>query len=109
VVFCGDLNVAHTRSILANPKSNRRNAGFTDEERANFSGLLARGFTDTFREFEKAPGTTRGGARWATAARVTSGGASIISSPAKSCAPPQARLDQPRGDVGATIARWDLN
>jgi exodeoxyribonuclease-3 len=55
VVFCGDLNVAHTEIDLKNPKSNRRNAGFTDEERANFSTLLAKGFLDTFREFEKGP------------------------------------------------------
>jgi exodeoxyribonuclease III len=56
VIFCGDLNVAHTEIDLANPRSNRRNAGFTDEERENFSRLLARGFVDTFREFEKGPG-----------------------------------------------------
>jgi exodeoxyribonuclease-3 len=56
VVFCGDLNVAHTELDLTNPKTNRRNAGFTDEERRNFSALLARGFVDTFREFEKGPG-----------------------------------------------------
>ncbi|MFT3869069.1 MAG: exodeoxyribonuclease III [Nibricoccus sp.] len=56
VVFCGDLNVAHTEIDLANPKTNRRNAGFTDEERASFSALLAEGFVDTFREFEKGPG-----------------------------------------------------
>ena len=55
VVFCGDLNVAHTEIDLKNPKSNRRNAGFTDEEGANFSTLLAKGFLDTFREFEKGP------------------------------------------------------
>ena len=53
VVFCGDLNVAHTEIDLANPKTNRRNAGFTDEERGNFTSLLAAGFTDTFREFAK--------------------------------------------------------
>ncbi|MGD1031516.1 MAG: exodeoxyribonuclease III [Opitutaceae bacterium] len=56
VVFCGDLNVAHTEIDLANPKSNRRNAGFTDEERANFSRLLDSGFVDTFRAFEPEPG-----------------------------------------------------
>jgi exodeoxyribonuclease-3 len=56
VVFCGDLNVAHTELDLTNPKTNRRNAGFTDEERANFSALLAKGFVDTLREFEKGPG-----------------------------------------------------
>ncbi|MFT3783103.1 MAG: exodeoxyribonuclease III [Nibricoccus sp.] len=56
VVFCGDLNVAHTEIDLTNPKTNRRNAGFTDEERESFSKLLASGFVDTFREFEKGPG-----------------------------------------------------
>ena len=56
VVFCGDLNVAHAEIDLTNPKTNRRNAGFTDEERANFSTVLASGFVDTFREFEKGPG-----------------------------------------------------
>ena len=56
VVFCGDLNVAHTEIDLSNPKSNRRNAGFTEEERQSFSTLLEHGFVDTFREFEKGPG-----------------------------------------------------
>ncbi|MBL9214809.1 MAG: exodeoxyribonuclease III [Opitutaceae bacterium] len=56
VVFCGDLNVAHQEIDLTNPRTNRRNAGFTDEERNNFSALLAKGFVDTFREFEQGPG-----------------------------------------------------
>lgn len=56
VIFCGDLNVAHREIDLANPRSNRRNAGFTDEERAGFDGILAAGFLDTFREFEPGPG-----------------------------------------------------
>ncbi len=56
VIFCGDLNVAHAEIDLANPKTNRRNAGFTDEERDNFSALLASGFVDTLREFAKGPG-----------------------------------------------------
>ncbi|RDU69388.1 exodeoxyribonuclease III [Helicobacter brantae] len=51
VVVCGDLNVAHTEIDLKNPKTNRRNAGFTDEERAKFSELLESGFIDTFRYF----------------------------------------------------------
>lgn len=51
VVFCGDLNVAHEEIDLANPKSNRNNAGFTDEERATFDALLKAGFIDTFRHF----------------------------------------------------------
>lgn len=49
VVFCGDLNVAHEEIDLKNPKSNRKSAGFTDEERAKFTDLLSAGFTDTFR------------------------------------------------------------
>lgn len=49
VVFCGDLNVAHKEIDLKNPKTNRKNAGFTDEERGKFTDLLAAGFTDTFR------------------------------------------------------------
>ena len=51
VIVCGDLNVAHQEIDLKNPKTNRRNAGFTDEERAKFTTLLASGFTDTFRYF----------------------------------------------------------
>ena len=49
VVYCGDLNVAHNEIDLKNPKSNRGNAGFSDEEREKFSQLLAAGFTDSFR------------------------------------------------------------
>ena len=51
VVFCGDLNVAHREIDLKNPKTNRKNAGFTDEERGKFTDLLAAGFIDTFRYF----------------------------------------------------------
>lgn len=56
VVFCGDLNVAHTEIDLANPKANVRNHGFTIEERNGFSALVRAGFVDTFREFEKGGG-----------------------------------------------------
>ena len=49
VVYCGDLNVAHEEIDIKNPKTNRRNAGFTDEERAKMTELLASGFADTFR------------------------------------------------------------
>ena len=49
VIACGDLNVAHTEIDLKNPKTNRRNAGFTDEEREKFSALLDAGFIDTWR------------------------------------------------------------
>ena len=51
VIFCGDLNVAHKEIDLKNPKTNRKNAGFTDEEREKFSQLLDAGFVDTFRYF----------------------------------------------------------
>ena len=51
VIFCGDLNVAHKEIDLKNPKTNRKNAGFTDEEREKFSQLLDAGFIDTFRYF----------------------------------------------------------
>ncbi len=51
VIFCGDLNVAHQEIDLKNPKTNRKNAGFTDEERGCFSRLLEQGFVDTFRYF----------------------------------------------------------
>ena len=49
VVYCGDLNVAHEEIDIKNPKTNRRNAGFTDEERAKMTELLGGGFVDTFR------------------------------------------------------------
>lgn len=51
VIVCGDLNVAHEEIDLKNPKTNRKNAGFTDEEREKFTILLDSGFTDTFRYF----------------------------------------------------------
>ncbi|HEY4416678.1 MAG TPA: exodeoxyribonuclease III [Verrucomicrobiae bacterium] len=68
VVFCGDLNVAHTEIDLANPKANVRNHGFTIEERGGFTAFVNAGFVDTFREFEKGAGhytwwSPMGGAR----------------------------------------------
>lgn len=51
VIYCGDLNVAHNEIDLKNPKTNHKNAGFTDDERAKFSDVLESGFTDTFRHF----------------------------------------------------------
>jgi exodeoxyribonuclease-3 len=56
VVFCGDLNVAHTELDLAHPQANRGKKGFTDEERAGFEAFLAAGFVDTFRMFEPGGG-----------------------------------------------------
>ena len=51
MIYCGDLNVAHNEIDLKNPKTNRRNAGFTDEERNCFSKVLENGYVDTFRYF----------------------------------------------------------
>lgn len=51
VILCGDLNVAHNEIDLKNPKTNRKNAGFSDEERGKFTKLINSGFTDTFRYF----------------------------------------------------------
>lgn len=51
VIVCGDMNVAHKEIDLKNPKTNRKNAGFTDEERAKMTELLGAGFVDTFRHF----------------------------------------------------------
>ena len=51
LILCGDLNVAHKEIDLKNPKTNRKNAGFTDEEREKMTTLLSHGFTDTFRHF----------------------------------------------------------
>ena len=56
VVICGDMNVAHTEIDLANPRANVHNHGFTPEERRGFSAMVAAGFIDTFREFEKSGG-----------------------------------------------------
>ena len=69
VIFCGDLNVAHQEIDIARPKSNRRSAGFTNEERESFTQILAAGFTDTFRALHPNTADTysfwsmRGGAR----------------------------------------------
>ncbi len=63
VLFCGDLNVAHQEIDLANPKSNRRNAGFTDEERNSLTATLEAGFVDTFRHMHP---EARGAYTWWT-------------------------------------------
>ena len=56
VIFCGDLNVAHTELDLRRPKTNHHNPGFTDEERQGFTNIVEAGFIDTFREFTKEGG-----------------------------------------------------
>jgi exodeoxyribonuclease III len=56
VIFCGDLNVAHTEIDSSFPQANTKNHGFTPQERAGFTRIIESGFIDTFREFEKGPG-----------------------------------------------------
>lgn len=56
VIFCGDLNCAHKEIDLANPKSNRKNAGFTDEERQGLDKLVESGFVDSLRHFDQSEG-----------------------------------------------------
>ena len=56
VIWCGDLNVAHQEIDLANPRANVGNHGFTPEERAGFDAVVAAGFVDSFREFERGGG-----------------------------------------------------
>ena len=67
VIFCGDLNVAHTEIDLANPKSNKGKHGFTDEERRGFDNILEAGFKDTFRMFNQEPHNYTWWTHWANA------------------------------------------
>ncbi len=76
VIFCGDLNVAHTELDLANPGPNRGKKGFTDEEREGFQNFVDAGFVDTFRKFKQATATTRGGATSPIPGSAMSGGES---------------------------------
>ncbi len=67
VVFCGDLNVAHTEDDLARPKENRGKRGFTDEEREGFDAFIKAGFVDTFRIFQQGSGYYSWWTHWANA------------------------------------------
>lgn len=67
VIFCGDLNVAHTEDDLARPKENMKTHGFTKEERAGFQAFIDAGFVDTFRIFTKGPGHYTWWTQWANA------------------------------------------
>jgi exodeoxyribonuclease III len=67
VVFCGDLNVAHTEDDLARPKENAGKRGFTNEERAGFQALVDHGFVDTFRLFKQGNGFYTWWTHWANA------------------------------------------
>jgi exodeoxyribonuclease-3 len=67
VVFCGDLNVAHTEDDLANPKQNVGKHGFTNEEREGIDKIISSGFVDTFRNFTKGNGHYTWWTHWANA------------------------------------------
>jgi exodeoxyribonuclease-3 len=67
VIFCGDLNVAHTEDDLARPKENVGKRGFTDEERSGFQKLIVHGFVDTFRMFKQGNGFYTWWTHWANA------------------------------------------
>ena len=80
VIFCGDLNVAHQEIDLKNPKTNRKNAGFTDQEREKFTRLLEAGFVDTYRYFyPQQEGCIPGGPIGLRPGRKMQDGESIIS------------------------------
>jgi exodeoxyribonuclease-3 len=97
-LFCGDLNVAHTEIDLANPKTNRRNAGLHRRGAQSFGRLLDAGFVDTFREFEKGPGHYTWWSQMGDCRKpATSGGASTTSSPRRSSPRAQEGVDQPGG------------
>lgn len=105
VILCGDLNVAHENIDLANPASNHKNAGFTDEERGKMNALLDKGFTDSFRFLhpdERVP--TRGGATLPNPASGTSdGGSTTSSSPMPSVRPSKAPLSIRRSMAVTTV------
>lgn len=67
VIFCGDLNVAHTEQDLANPKQNKGEHGFTDEERGGIDNIIKAGFVDTFRHFTQGKGHYTWWTHWANA------------------------------------------
>ncbi|MEK7669271.1 MAG: exodeoxyribonuclease III [Patescibacteria group bacterium] len=67
VIFCGDLNVAHTPDDLANPRQNKGEHGFTDEERKGIDNIIKAGFVDTFRHFTKGNGNYTWWTHWANA------------------------------------------
>ena len=80
VIVCGDMNVAHQEIDLKNPKTNHKNAGFTDEEREKMTQLLSNGFIDTFRTLYPKQVTYLGGRIVSVQERRIRGGVSTISS-----------------------------
>ena len=107
VVYCGDLNVAHEEIDIKNPKSNRMNPGFSDEERAKMTQLLESGFTDTFRYlYPIRPGHIRGGAIGSTPGKTTPDGASTTSSCLTGCVSVLKAPTSGARSRAATTARW---
>ena len=109
VIFCGDLNVAHTENDLANPKANVRNHGFTLEERNGFTRFIRAGFVDTFREFEPGGGHYSWWSQMSGARARNIGWRIDYVLLSRSLRP---RLKQPSSapkSWAATIARWASN
>ena len=109
VIVCGDLNVAHEEIDLKNPKTNRKNAGFSDEERAKMTTLLNSGFTDTFRYFypDKEGIYSWWSYRFKALRRTLDGVLTILSLPdvwMQSCSLPESI----RKCAALTIVRWNL-
>ena len=100
VILCGDLNVAATEIDLKNPKANRRNAGFTDEERETFQTLLSATSTPTWR------GPIPGGATASTPGRRTRGGGLTTSWSPTACCPRSPGRPSTARSTAATTARW---
>ena len=103
VILCGDLNVAHEEIDLKNPKTNRKNAGFTDEERQKMTQFLANGFVDTFRSLH--PNDPTYSCRTDSVhARRTPDGVSTTSSCPNDCAPASHRQQYTQKYTAATTA-----
>ena len=110
VVLCGDLNVAHREIDLKNPKTNRRNPGFTDEERGKMTALLGQASpTPSAPNIPIWKGPTPGGATVSTPERRTWGGASTTSSCPIAWPPTSRRPPSTARSSAATTARWSCS
>ena len=108
VILCGDLNVAHREIDLANPKTNRKSAGFTDQEREGISNLLAEGFLDTFRHlYPDQTDAYSGGLIGREPESATLAGGLIISWFPTTLRPRFATPPSFHKSRVRTIARWD--
>lgn len=108
VIVCGDLNVAHEEIDLKNPKTNRKNAGFTDEERAKMTAFLGEDSSTPSARCTPTPLPTRGGRTASRRARRTRAGASTTSSRPNACASASPVPLYTTRYSAAITARWNL-